>query len=81
MDSKDIGQLQREVHELSGALDVTSALKEKLELRLEEARDDCVREVLDDIIALVDAQDIEYRRRHGELRARLQHGPLDEPES
>ena len=81
MDSKDIGQLQREVHELSGALDATSALKEKLELRLGEARDDCVREVLDNVIALVDAQGNEYRRRHGELRARLQHGTLDEPES
>ena len=74
MESTDVGRLEREFHELIGALDAISALKEKLELRLEEARDDCVREVLDNIIVLVDAQGIEYRRRRNELRARLQTG-------
>jgi hypothetical protein len=33
--------------------------------------------VLDNTIALVDAHDIEYRRRRGELLARLQPGTLD----
>jgi hypothetical protein len=78
MESADVGRLQREVHELNGALDTISTLKEELELRLEEARDDCVREVLDNVIALIDAQGIEYRRRREERRARLQSGTLDE---
>jgi len=80
MDSKDVGKLKLEFHELIGALDAISALKEELELRLEEARDDCVREVLDNIITLVDAQTIEYRHRRDEWRARLQPGTIDEPE-
>ena len=72
MESIEVGQLERETHELIGALDAVSTLREELELRLEEARDDCVREVLDNIIALVDAQGIEYRHRRDECRARLQ---------
>jgi len=80
MESTDVGRLEREFHELIGALDAISTLKEELELRLEEARDDCVREVLDNIIALADAQGIEYRRRRDEWRARLHPGTLDVPE-
>lgn len=80
MASKDTGQLGREIHELIGALNAISALKEELELRLAEAPDDCVREVLDNVIALVNARDIEYRRRQDELRVRLKPGSLDEPE-
>jgi len=38
MDSTDAGQLKREFHELVGTIDAISALKEELELRLEEAR-------------------------------------------
>jgi hypothetical protein len=80
MESTHVEPSEREFHELIGAHDAISALKEKLELRLEEARDDCVREVLDNIIALVDAQGIEYRRRKEELRTRLQVGTHDKPE-
>jgi len=72
MDNKDVERSECEFHELIGALDAFNTLKEELELRLEEARDNCVREVLDNIIALVDAQDIEYRRRRDEWRALLQ---------
>jgi len=63
MESTDKGRLDCEFHELIGALDAISRLKEELELRLEEARDDCVRETLDNIIAHVGAQIIEYQRR------------------
>jgi hypothetical protein len=80
VDSTDVGRSEREFHELIGALDAISALKEELELRLEEARDDCGREVLHNIISLVDAQGIEYRRRRDEWRTRLQFGTHDEPE-
>lgn len=72
MDSKDVDRSECELHELIGALDALNALKEELELRLEEARDDGVREVLDNIIVLVDAQGIEYRSRRDEWHARLQ---------
>jgi len=42
-------------------------LKEELKLRLNETRNDCVREVFDNIITLIDAQDSEYRRRKNDL--------------
>ena len=80
MESTEVERLEREIHELIGALDAIGALKEELELRLEEARDDCVREVLDNIISLVDAQGIEYRRRREEWRARLQGATRNDPE-
>jgi hypothetical protein len=79
MDSTDVGRLEREYHELIGALDAIITLKEKLELRLEEARDYCVREALDNVIALVGAQGIEYQHRRSELREKL--GPENLHES
>ena len=54
---------QREIHELDGALAALATLQEKLELRLNEARDECMREALDNIIALVAAHTSEYRHR------------------
>jgi len=71
MGNTDVGRLERKFNELIGALDAISALKEELELRLEEARDDCVREVLDNVIALVGAHSIEYQHRRIELRKQL----------
>lgn len=64
-------RLEREFHELIGALDAISALKEELELRLDEARDDSVREVLDNVIVLVGAHIIEYQHRRSELSKEL----------
>lgn len=80
MNSKDVERSEREFCELMGALDAINALKEQLELRLQEARDDCVREVLDNVITLVGAQGIEYRRRRDDLRVRLQPGTINETE-
>lgn len=51
MESTDIEGLEREHYELVGAVDAISTLREELELRLGEARDDCVREVLDNVIS------------------------------
>jgi hypothetical protein len=80
MHSKDVERSEREFCELMGALDAINALKEQLELRLQEASDDCVREVLDNVITLVGAQGIEYRRRRDDLRVRLQPGTINETE-
>ncbi len=72
MESADVVRLEYDLHELIGALDAINILKEELEHRLDEARDECVREALDNIINLVDAQSIEYQRRRDDLRMRLQ---------
>lgn len=79
VDSPDIERFKSEFSQLIGSLDVISTLKDELELRLDEARDDCVREVLDNIIALVDAQGIEQRCRLDDLREHLQQVGLNEP--
>lgn len=79
MTDTDAGKVERELHELTGALDAIYALKEKLELRQTDARDDCVREVLDNVIFLVDAHEIEYRRRRDECQSRLRAASQDRP--
>lgn len=71
---------EQEFHELVGALDAIHTLREELELQLEEARDDCMREVLDNIIMLVNAQDVEYRHRRDELGAHMQQKKTEHAE-
>jgi len=46
MENADTGRLKQEFYELIGAHDAISSLKDQLDLRLEEARDECVREAL-----------------------------------
>lgn len=76
MESKEAGRREREFHELTGALAAINVLQERLELRLNEARDDCAREVLDNVIALVSAYGIEYQHRRTELQTELGLGPM-----
>lgn len=71
MASEETKQRQQEFHELTGALAAINTLQEKLELRLNEARDDSVCETLDNVIALVCAYGMEYQRRKMELHAAL----------
>ena len=80
VDSTGMGQQEQEYYELIGAINAISMLKEELELRLEEARDDCVREALDNAIALVGAQIIEYQHRRNELRKALRLETLNTSE-
>lgn len=68
MPKTDETEWQRKFHELNGAVAALGTLSEQLTLRLNEARDDCIREVLDNIIALVAAEQIEYQRRKDALR-------------
>lgn len=75
MVSNESERRQREVCELNGALSVLDTLLERLDLRLNEARDDCVREVLDNVIELVRGYEIEYRHRKTEQQAALEHKP------
>jgi hypothetical protein len=68
----DMKQAEREYYEAVGALDAINILKDKLELRLSEARDECVREVWDNIIVLIESQYSEYHRRKEELREQME---------
>ncbi|MEJ2406825.1 MAG: hypothetical protein P8171_21525 [Candidatus Thiodiazotropha sp.] len=60
---------EQEMHELNGAIAALDTLQQKLELRLNEARDEGAREVLDNVIALVGAYTSEYRHRKRELES------------
>lgn len=60
---------EREMDELKGAIAALDTLQQKLELRLNEARDEGAREVLDNVIALVGAYTSEYRHRKRELES------------
>ena len=68
------GQQEAEYHRLAGAYDATRSLRELLELRLGEARDDNVREVLDNIIEVVKSREVEYGRRRDELQSEVGDG-------
>lgn len=70
MHNTDAERLESELHELIGADNAISLLEQELNLYLGEAHDECVLEVLGDIITIVHAQGIEYRSRVEELRAR-----------
>lgn len=72
MEREDVERLEREFYELSGAVNAARMLKEEFEQRLDEPRDDCVREVLDNVIVLVIAQNIEYQHRRNELHKELE---------
>jgi len=65
----DTAARQREMCELNGAIEAITTLAKRLELRLNEARDDCVREALDNVLALVRAYEIEYQHRRQDLQA------------
>lgn len=67
---------QDEICELNGALSVLDILLERLDLRRNEARDDCMREALDNVIELVRAYEIEYQHRITEQQAALAHKPV-----
>ena len=67
MDKPELSKDEHECHEIHGALYTISMLKDELELRLHEARDNCAREVLDNSMALIDAKDREYRHRKNSL--------------
>jgi hypothetical protein len=60
---------EQEMHELNGAIAALATLQEKLALRLNEARDECAREMLDNVLALVAAHMSEYRHRSRDLQA------------
>ena len=64
---------EQKMHELNGAIAALDTLREKLALRLNEARDECMREALDNVIVLVGAHAREYQNRRIELQTQTTH--------
>jgi len=73
MTGNEVERRQDEICELNGALSVLDTLLERLDLRLNEARDDCVREARDNVVELVRAYEIEYQQRITDQQAALEN--------
>lgn len=71
MPSDSISQLERELHEVIGGLDLLDALREEIEQWLEEAQDDSKKEALDNVLGHIEVMETEYRTRREGLQKKL----------
>jgi hypothetical protein len=58
-----VSELQRQLHELKGALDLLFELREEFAQWLEEAEDGSKREELENVLGHIEALQSEYRNR------------------
>jgi hypothetical protein len=63
--------LAREYHELVGALDVLTTLREEFEQWVEEAQDDSKQEALENVLGHVESMETQYKKRRDEAQRRL----------
>ena len=63
MASDNISELERELHEVKGSLDVLSTLREEFAQWAEEAEDDSKQEALENVLGHIEAMESEYRDR------------------
>lgn len=64
-------KLAREYHELVGALDVLTTLREEFEQWVEEAQDDSKQEALENVLGHVESMETQYKKRRDEAQHRL----------
>jgi hypothetical protein len=74
MGSGNAVELRDQWHRLSGALDIIVLLREEMEQWLEEAQDDSKHETLENVVGHLQVMEEEYRRRHADLKGRLESG-------
>jgi hypothetical protein len=70
MPNENASQLERELHEVKGALDVLFSLREEIGQWVEEAQDDSKREELENVLAHIEAVEGEYKPRQADLMKR-----------
>ncbi len=71
MPDNSISQLQKDLHEANGAVDILDILREEMEQWLEEAQDDSKHEALENVLGHIDVMDVEYRKRRDRLAEQL----------
>ncbi len=71
MPSDSLSQLERELHEVKGGLDLLFTLREELAQWTEEAQDDSKQEALENVLGHIEAMETEYRARQEELQQKL----------
>ena len=74
MPVNSISQLERELHEVMGGLDLLDALREEIEQWLEEAQDDSKKEALENVLGHIEVMETEYRTRQEGLQKKLDAG-------
>ena len=68
MPGKIISEVERELHEINGGLDLLFTLREEFAQWLEEAQDSSKREALENVLGHIEALESEYRTRQEALR-------------
>jgi hypothetical protein len=68
MPGKIISEVERELHEINGRLDLLFTLREEFAQWLEEAQDNSKREALENVLGHIEALESEYRTRQEALR-------------
>jgi len=63
-----VSELERQLNELTGALDLLFELREEFAQWVEEAADGSKREALENVLGRIEALESEYRKRHEELQ-------------
>ena len=61
MSKRELSQLECELHESIGAVDILDILREEMSVWLEEAQDASKREALENVLGHIDSMDKEYR--------------------
>jgi hypothetical protein len=69
MTSDNGSQVEGELHEAKGALEVLFTLREELAQWVEEAQDQSKQEALENVLAHIEALESEYRIRQEKLKA------------
>ncbi len=59
---------ERQLNELTGAINILFELREELAQRVEEAQDDSKHEVLENVLGHIEALEAEYRNRREALK-------------
>ena len=63
--------LQRELNEVKGGLDLIDDLREEIAQWVDEAEDDSKREALENVLGHIENIETEYKRRQDELQKKL----------
>jgi len=71
MPSNSISQLERELHEVMGGLDLLDTLREEIAQWLEEAQDESKKEALENVLGHLEVMETEYRTRQEGLQKKL----------
>ena len=63
-----VSEIERQLNELTGAVDILFELREEFAQWLEEAQDGSKREALENVLGHIEALEAEYRNRQEELK-------------